>query len=200
MLRMTMELFRHFREMIPYFVISFVLFAVGIAIGATYTPFHELLDSQLEQLSRTASQLNSMKNAEIMMMVFIFINNTVKSIAIVFLGAAFAVVPIFFLVFNGMVIGYLLMTLDAQGVSVIEVVVKGLLPHGVLEIPAIVIAAAYGIRFGMLVLRKCVPSLWGKREIVPFLQMTLPLMLFLTIVLFAAALIEVTLTPWLLQL
>ena len=34
-----------------------------------------------------------------------------------------------------------------------DVIVKGLLPHGVIELAAIVIACAYGLRFGKMILQ-----------------------------------------------
>jgi stage II sporulation protein M len=82
---------------------------------------------------------------------------------------------------------------------------QGILPHGILEIPAIIIASAYGIRLGMFVLKGL--FLWlspnnktaFRAEFRGFMQMSMQLVMFLTIVLFVAAIIESTFTFWLIS-
>lgn len=136
-------------------------------------------------------------------------NNAVKSILVMYLGALFGVLPFFFLVVNGMMIGYLLKTTAELhgGGYVMELIVKGLLPHGILEIPAIIFACAYGMRFGVLIFKAVGSLVFARsktgnvsRELESFVVRTVPVMVILTITLLIAAVIESTITLWLLQM
>lgn len=199
MIKSTAALLRHFREMRIFFAIATAIFIFGIIVGGQSTAFQGFLDDQLDQLGQTASRLQSFGDSWVPMMLFIFLNNTVKAIVFMYLGIFFGILPIFFLLINGMVIGYLLTMLDAQGLHVGEVVLKGLLPHGILELPAIIIASAYGIRFGSLFMKKLIPSMRKKYEMRNFMRQTVTLMFYLTVTLLIAAVIESTVTPWLLE-
>ncbi|MFD2881019.1 stage II sporulation protein M [Paenibacillus rhizoplanae] len=81
-----------------------------------------------------------------------FLNNSIKSVVIIYLGALFGLLPAFFLLINGAVIGYLIHLSAIQGQDLFTLIVKGLLPHGIIEIPAIIIACAFGLKFGSKVL------------------------------------------------
>lgn len=192
------RLFRHFREMYGYFAVSAALFAVGIWYGLQDPPaFRELVVSQIEGLQDAARQISELENEWLGMLLFIFLNNAIKSALIVFLGLLLGIFPVMFLVINGMVIGFMLFIMDDQGLNVGDVVLYGLLPHGILELPAIIIACAYGLKLGVLAIRKLIGRDAG--ELRSTLRITLPLVVFLTVVLFVAALVEATLTPWLMQ-
>ncbi|MNI93425.1 hypothetical protein D3C73_1513790 [compost metagenome] len=41
----------------------------------------------------------------------------------------------------------------SQGADLFDLIVRGLLPHGIIEIPAIIIASGFGLQFGYLVLK-----------------------------------------------
>jgi len=195
---MFARMFGHFRSMGAPFAVAAALFAAGIWFGAVSDAFQELLQEQLDALGAAAQTLGSMENAHFWTGVFIFFNNTVKSIIVMYLGLFFGIVPILFLLLNGMVIGYLLSVLDQQGVQVAEIVVKGLLPHGILEIPAIVLACGYGLKLGWSVWSAMIGRAEGKVQLKQTMLASLPLMLFLTAVLLVAAIIESTVTVWLL--
>jgi len=192
------RLFRHFREMYGYFAISAALFAVGVWYGLQDPPaFRELIASQIDGLQNAARQISELENEWLGMLLFIFLNNAIKSALIVFLGLMLGIFPVVFLVINGMVIGFMLLIMDDQGLNVADVVLYGLLPHGILELPAIIIACAYGLKLGVLAFRRLTGRDAG--ELRSTLGITLPLVAFLTVVLFVAALVEATLTPWLMQ-
>jgi stage II sporulation protein M len=197
---MFAEMFRHFRTMKGPLAAAAVLFAAGIWIGAQTDGFDRLLDDQLESLSETAEALGKMENAQWWFGLFIFLNNTVKSIIVMYLGLLFGLLPAAFLLINGMVLGHLLASLDAQGVHVWELIVKGLLPHGILEIPAIVLACGYGLRMGSAAVAALTGRPGARSELKQVMVVSLPLMLFLALVLGAAAVVESTVTVWLLSM
>lgn len=182
------------------------LIFAGMVIGGTNPAFKAFLDAQLSGIAELVSKIDESSNPTLSMIKLIFLNNAIKSIVVIYLGAFLGILPFFFLVVNGMVIGYLLKA-SAElhgGAYVFELIVKGLLPHGILEIPAIIIACAYGLRFGVLVLKAVGASLFGRSkegsagtDIKEFVIRTVPVVIILTITLLIAAIIESTFTMWL---
>ncbi|GAB6927380.1 stage II sporulation protein M [Paenibacillus sp. JCM 10914] len=184
-------------------IISTILFAAGITAGWISDDFEELLIGQIQGLAEISQQLNASDNPEWSFFVFIFFNNAIKSVLVMFSGLLVGIMPIFFLIINGMVIGFLLRIVQASGESLFDVIVKGLLPHGIIEIPMIVIACGYGLALGGLVIRSIIAvltnrsgigedwrSLWRKLGTAS---------LWVVILLLIAAVIESTITMWLLS-
>lgn len=192
-----------------YIAVGFVLFFAGMVIGGTNPAFHAFLDSQIAGLEQLTNVIDQSKNPTLTMMIVIFLNNAIKSILVIYVGALLGIVPILFLVINGMVIGYLLQNIaDLHGgAHVFEIIVKGLLPHGIIEIPAIIIACAYGLRFGVLSFKGLGSLLFARsklpaigRDIETFLIRSIPVMVILTVSLLVASVIESTITLWLLKM
>ncbi|MDN4620713.1 stage II sporulation protein M [Paenibacillus sp. PsM32] len=186
-------------------LVSTVLFVVGIIAGILLVePLGNYLREQLQQLQIVKGQLDQGQHVELNYFVFIFLNNAIKSILIIYLGVFIGIVPVFFLVMNGMIIGFLLRTYDMQGQDVVTLIVKGLLPHGIFEIPAILIAAAYSLKLGKLVLDSL--TTWnpaGRYQLKiawkQFMRSTITASFWIVIILFVAAIIESTITFWLMK-
>lgn len=199
---------QHFKDLRGYIGFSFVLFFASIVVGGTNTSFHAFLNGQLEGLGQLVDMVEQTSNPTLFMMIVIFLNNAIKSILIMYLGAFYGIIPFFFLITNGMIIGYLLeiTAKNPDALPVWEVVVKGLLPHGIIEIPAIIFACAYGLKFGTLVFRASGSLVFARgklggigREIEHFAIRTVPMIVILTVALLIAAVIESTFTVWLLR-
>lgn len=198
------EIKAHFKIMNPYIAFGFILFFAGLVVGGTNSAFSDYLEQQLKALGNVAQTLDQTENPTLAFMVFIFLNNAIKSIFIIYIGAIFGIIPIFFLVLNGMVVGFLLQHVaQTQGTGDMLTVVLGLLPHGIIEIPAIVVACAYGMKFGVLLLkaigRIVIPGKEaGKsgREIEYFMIRSVPVVVILTVALLVAAVIESTVSVW----
>jgi stage II sporulation protein M len=196
-------LWKHFGEMKHYFIASTLVFAAGIYIGFSQADqFQAYLSSQLEGIGQVVDLIEKQSNSQLLFFLLIFINNTFKSIFVIFSGALLGIFPIFFLVINGMILGFLAALQEPN--QLWSTITLGILPHGIIEIPAILIAAAYGLRFGMLILKLLFglmrPGGSGAgQELRSFMKITVPLMIFLTVALFIAATIESTLTYWLMK-
>lgn len=190
------------RSMKWYIAVSAALFTIGIAVGSGSEQLHQFMQSQIEPLMDTVQRLDEMENTQLWLFIFIFFNNFLKSAAIVFLGAVLGLVPIYFLLVNGMVLGYVVRMSSDHGVHMGDVIIRGLLPHGLLELTAVIIAAAYGIRYGVLIFRQLSAVLrgtTGSKEIRTFHGMVKRLMVFLFAALLAAAFIESTVTYFLVR-
>jgi stage II sporulation protein M len=86
------------------------------------------------------------------MFFFIFVNNAVKAFAVVLLGSLFGIVPVLFVAVNGILIGLMSSVIVAKHGA--NYLFAGTIPHGILEIPAFLIAASYGLELGRRYYRK----------------------------------------------
>jgi stage II sporulation protein M len=84
--------------------------------------------------------------------IFIFLNNAIKALLVILLGFLFGIVPIFFVFTNANLIG-LVVAVFGPREGFLQVVLS-LLPHGIFEIPAILIASGYGLWLGVKFYRK----------------------------------------------
>ncbi|MDR0271294.1 stage II sporulation protein M [Paenibacillus sp.] len=174
-----------------------LLFIIGIIAGWYSTgSLSELINQQMKGIKEVANNLSLSSNPKWSFFVFIFFNNSIKAVIMIFLGLFIGVLPILFLLLNGMVVGFLVHNSMNQGESLFDLVVKGLLPHGIIEIPAIIIACAFGLQMGLLVLSSFGRS--GKRELQrkwkDTFRMALTASVWIVILLFVAAIIESTVT------
>jgi len=84
--------------------------------------------------------------------VFIFLNNASKAFFVVLTGFFFGIIPIFFVFTNANLIGIVIAVFGARE-GFLRVVLS-LLPHGIFEIPAVLIASGYGLWLGVKFYRK----------------------------------------------
>lgn len=181
-----------------------ILFLGSVGFGYTTDTLDAFLLSQTEALRDTAVRLEQMDNSQLWIFVFIFLNNFIKSVVIVFLGALFGIVPLVFIAMNGMLIGYVVALAGEAGAGVASIVIRGLLPHGVLEVTAILIASAYGVKYGTLVSKELAAAVRGRDgdgrgELSRFHSSLKRLVPFLFFALLAAAFIESTVTFYLVR-
>ena len=180
-----------------YVIAATIVFATSWVIGATDSSMSEFLISSTDPIRTIAQKIDESANPQLYFFLFIFFNNLIKLVMIVFLGAFLGIWPLVGLVINGMVLGYVL---DHQVESAWIVFAKGILPHGIIELPAIILASAYGMRFGGTLLKSFFMLLNAEKrvkagpEVVHFLWMTVPLLLVLAGAVLTAAIIESTIT------
>ncbi|MGG3455743.1 stage II sporulation protein M [Paenibacillus rhizolycopersici] len=135
-------------------LLSILIFAAGVALGAGNVDLiTRWVRPDIERLGEISRSLAQSDHPELNFFLFIFFNNAVKSIMVILLGAIFGILPAFFLLMNGLVLGFVVTAAGADGGNVLNLIVRGLLPHGVIEIPAILIAAGFGMQFGYLILK-----------------------------------------------
>jgi stage II sporulation protein M len=129
-----------------------------------------------------------------MMMLGIFTNNAIGSLMALLFGLIAGLFPLFFVVSNGLVIGVMLeIIIGKLGVAGgATVFAAGILPHGILELPAVFISAAIGLRLGYAALRSL---LKGDGRVADHLKEGLLIFLFWIIpMLLVAAFIETFVT------
>lgn len=152
-----------FRETRGWLVLVTIVFAASIVagvIGATVDPARHIEQIRLatERLGPALEALRSGDNARAIAM--IFWNNL--RIALLIIGTGVLVfplvlgVPVLFIGANGYLLGAIA-TLANQGIGRLLV---SILPHGIFELPALIIAGAWSLKMGINWL---LPSAAGRR-------------------------------------
>lgn len=87
-------------------LISALLFCTSIIVGWLSTgTIQSMLAQQMEGLGEVAQRLQNSEHPQWSFFVFIFFNNAIKCVLVIFMGAVFGIVPFIFLIVNGMVLG-----------------------------------------------------------------------------------------------
>jgi|Deesub1362B_J571_1020462.scaffolds.fasta_scaffold00053_79 stage II sporulation protein M len=76
----------------------------------------------------------------------IFLNNSLKSLFAMLTGFFFGIFPVLFIFLNGFFIGVVVFV-KSQEIGLTNVMML-LLPHGIFEIPAVLMASSYGVWLG----------------------------------------------------
>lgn len=178
-----------------YLLISIFLFSSGI-IGGYY--FFDIFPSESEKilslLSETFKPILAMPS--FVQILFIFLRNGLISFLMIIFGILFGIFPIIVLISNGQILGLLLGWLVPR--YNISYILLGILPHGLIEIPCFLLSAAIGLKIGKILVKKIFRKKVSLQE-----ELNLGLSFFLRIILFllfAAAVIEVLISPELLRI
>ena len=151
MLMPAEEICDYLRRLRPYLKASLILFGVGFVLGLILVErFPEMADGFEGSLVAFIKVFRGFPKLQLAGA--IFLNNTFKTLAAILLGAFFGLLPAFFLLVNGAALGIVLsLSMQSRGlwVSLISV-----LPHGVLELPAVFLGTSIGIMLGASVARK----------------------------------------------
>jgi stage II sporulation protein M len=182
-------------KLLPYAALSASLFAVGILAGMIAIVWLPEAAAGVERsIAEFVQYGHGLGPAGLF--AFIVINNVVKAAVMMFAGMVFGLIPIFFLVFNGMVLS-VVATLIANKASAL-VAVAGLAPHGIIEISAVLLAAAAGLRLGVVAVERL-----RRRDVKLKMELGRAWRFFVSLVLPAllvAAVIETLVTPFLLMM
>jgi len=145
------EIHAYLLRLRPYLKTSLILFGAGFGLGLIIVNrFPEMADGFEGSLIAFIKVFRGFPKLQLA--AAIFLNNTVKTLAAILLGVLFGVLPAFFLVVNGAALGLVLsLSMKSRGLwaSLISI-----LPHGVLELPAVFLGTSIGIMMGVLLARK----------------------------------------------
>ncbi len=120
------------------FILSIV---IGLLISSENPTLSENYFKTLKNLFDWIKTLNP-----VIIMLVIFLNNALKSLIALVLGIGFGIIPLLFVAANGVIIGILAdLVSKQQGTAFF---IAATLPHGVIEIPMILLSASIGLRLG----------------------------------------------------
>ena len=174
--------------------IAVFLFGTGIALGlatpAIDSPPSEYITAFEEQFA------DILTLPKPLIALFIFLKNTSALLISFVLSPIFCLVPVLVLIINGWMIAFV-STLVIEEES-LGFLLAGLLPHGVLELPALILGQAAALSFGTT----AVLALFKKERrnlLLPGLKRNLKYLVVALALLLPAAIIETYITPLLLS-
>lgn len=131
-------------------ILLFASSVFGYMFHDEVKPVVEEALQQLKGIAETLQQDPSYWNT----FITIFWNNLRATFVMLAAGFFFGVFPMFALLLNGFMLGYVLYdAADQYGIHPLTLFVQQILPHGILEFPAIIIASGFGLKFGWLAIR-----------------------------------------------
>jgi stage II sporulation protein M len=170
----------------PIFALCCFLF--GFSLGMGYLLGNSMPASSMDDLLSSFPDISNMGLLELF--AYIATNNVVKSLLFMGAGILGGVLPLFFVIFNGFFIGWV--AYNYASIFGVGYIVTGLVPHGIIEVPMILLAMSMGMSLGYTLLNR----LRGEGNLMDEVKSALGL--FITRVaplLIVAAVIEVTITP-----
>jgi len=140
-----------FEGLWKHFVFMLAVFFASAALGY----YHSLSNTptamaQVETLSKEFSFVKSLPLPAIFLL--IFANNSIKAIISTAAGAFAGIFPVCFVAINGYIVG-VVYCVKGQQIGYLKALMY-LLPHGVIEIPAILLACSYGSWLGVRFVKK----------------------------------------------
>lgn len=181
-----------------WIVLASFLFVLGFAGGFTAVQqdlniLEELSEPYFGFLENLAEEV--MAGGPLRGISLIFFNNIFTAARIIFLGILLGLAPLTGLVVNGGLIGILAaIFMIEHNVSPLLFITLGLLPHGVLEIPAFLISAALGLKLGYHALFP-MEGMSRPESITHIAREAINVLFYVAFILLAAAAIEILVTP-----
>ncbi len=148
---------QYFRELRPFLITALLLFALGIIAGTLLAGHSTFAGLKInESLGGFAQMFINLPRPLLALM--IFANNAVKTLLVIVLGLAFAIVPFVFILVNGVAIGVVLhLATESKGLAYSMLAI---VPHGLFELPGVLSGAAIGVMLGS----KAIKRLFRKSE------------------------------------
>ncbi len=177
----------------PYILLSVFLFLASAALGFMVSIQNpDLAATYVGDVAEKLQWILDLSPSQMMMA--IFLNNLFASTVALLLGVGFGIVPAVVVIVNGLVVG--LVVHQAMLAGGLGFVIVAILPHGVIELPTVLVCIGVGFRLGHLMIK----SLLGRGgDLEGELRATLRLLRWVVLLLFVAAAIETFITPVLIQ-
>lgn len=200
MMKTEWECFKSF-YMKPFFWVTGISMVMGIVSYFVLVSNEELTTHFMGELMTMIEDIGvTAESTHTEMFWVIFMNNIRAAAIMILLG----LVPVIFLpamsaIITIMSVSVLIAFMHIQGETVTEMVVFGLIPHGVVELPAIFLAGAIGIHLSLSIFRKFFtdrPDILLKEV---FMRVGNSFVLLVFPMILVAALIEGYITPILLR-
>jgi len=171
--------------------VAIFLFGIGLILGlATPASINGLLSEDVAALEELAELLAPLPQSTVL--VFILIKNVSAVLISFVLSPIFCLVPVIALIVNGWLIG-LVSSIVIQEKS-LGYLLAGLLPHGIFELPALIMAQAVALSFGTALIL----ALFKKERrnlLLPNLKQNLRYLIVALALFLPAAIIETYITP-----
>ena len=184
------EIKEYIKSLKFYILLSSLIFLFAILSGYAFAcNFPEETQEIIKELEEFFSASEKMTSFQ--MFLFIFENNVIKLFTVVLLGIFAGLIPLLSVWGNGMILG-IFAQIVSQELSW-TFLILGILPHGIIEIPVLILSAAIGIKMGKIAVWRIFGGERNFRK--EFTRAIKFYILILAPLLFIAALIEAFVTP-----
>ncbi|MHC1631842.1 MAG: stage II sporulation protein M [Methanotrichaceae archaeon] len=183
----------YLRSIRSYIFLSVLFFLGSSILGfVAASRYPELAATQIEEVGKMFGWILNLSPP--LMMAAIFLNNLFTSTIAMLLGVGFGVVPAIVVTMNGIMVGIVAYhAISTEGTTFL---VAAILPHGILELPIVLICIGAGFRLGHVLLL----SIQGNdANLGDEMRAALRLLRWVVPLLFLAAMIETFITPILIQ-
>lgn len=176
-----------------YLLMSALALIIGFTIGFSTSP--EIASSYVAEISQRLTPIvEKFKPGTVMGALMIFLNNWVTAVLIFVLN----LFSLLIVGFNGWVLGVFASYMSGRGLMLEYIL--GVIPHGVVELPALIIAGASGLRFGKIIWFRIYCKLRGRKcSVEGGLEDSFKLLSISVILFLIAAFIESFITPYLID-
>ena len=179
-------------------IIASSLFIIGIGAGlvlSAITPddINGLLSEELAALEELSTILEPFQMTTA---IFIFLKNASVLLFSFIFSPILCLLPVLALAFNGLLLSYVSVIVVQE--ESLGFLLSGILPHGIFEIPAIIIGEAAALSFGAMTIIALI-SKNRRKLLLPNLKQNLKYLLLAFVLLVPAAIIETFITPLFLQ-
>ena len=176
-----------------WIIVAIMLFGIGLASGlATPAYIADLLSEDLAVLEELSGIIAPFS---ILTVVLIFIKNVSALLLSFVLSPIFCLVPILALTVNGWLLAFVSSVVVQE--KSLGFLLAGLLPHGIFELPALIMGEAAALGFGTI----AITALFKKEKrnlLLPSLKQNSRYLMIAFTLLLPAAIIETYITPLLL--
>ena len=189
------EIKKYLCQLKPYILFAGIIFTAAILVGYfAAQAFPGEIERILEEIKKELGPLENASGFELFLI--IFEQNVFALFLSITLGIFLGIIPCFSAFTNGLLLG--IIAFEILNRYSWEILSAGILPHGVIEIPVLIVSLAIGLRLGKIAFWRVFKKRGSvKRELKKALKFFFYVLLPL---LFAAALIESFITPALLSL
>jgi len=175
------------------FIATF-LFGIGLGFGLATPASISLPPEYIAALEEQFASISALPKPLIAL--FIFIKNTSALLLSFALSPIFWLVPILALTANGWLIAFV--STEVIKVESLGFLFAGLLPHGIFELPALILGQAAALSFGTMAILALVKK-ERRNLLLPSLKQNLRYLIIACALLVPAAIIETYITPLLLR-
>jgi len=132
---------------------KFILIAFLIFVSTTIISFFYVQKLPTGEIEIILKELQEITESIIKMPPFtqfliIFLNNSLKTFLVIILGVIFGIFPFLFLFSNGLILGVTIYFAQTQ-IDWLTIFLL-IFPHGIIEIPVIILASAIGLKLGKI--------------------------------------------------
>lgn len=177
-----------------WILVAIVLFGIGLALGLIIPVGNtSLLSEEITAFSELSDFLFSLPPP--LMAIAIFAKNVLALLLSFTLSPILCIVPAVALIANGWLLAFVAAAVIQE--KSLGFVLAGLLPHGIIELPAFIIGEAAALSFGAMVILVLFKK-EKRSQLLPSLRQNLKYLMVAFALLLPAAIIETFVTPLLL--